>query len=246
MEFRVPLPDGSVRWILDQGKTFRDEEDRPAYMTGACVDITERKRAEASQHLLLEELNHRVKNTLAMVQSIASQTLRATPAAERFPEAFQSRLQALAQAHDLLTKGQWRGASLHEVAEVTLNPHTTPGGRVKISGPPVALSPGIAVSLHLALHELATNAAKYGALSVEQGEVKLQWAVTGDIQPALRIEWGESGGPAVVPPQRRGFGSRLIERGLAHEVDGEVDLTFSPKGVVCRVIVPLSSRVAVN
>lgn len=246
MEFRVPLPDGSVRWILDQGKTFSDGEGRPAYMTGACVDITERKRAEASQHLLLEELNHRVKNTLAMVQSIASQTLRATPAAERFPEAFQSRLQALAQAHDLLTKGQWRGASLHEVAEVTLNPHTTPGGRVKISGPPVALSPGIAVSLHLALHELATNAAKYGALSVEQGEVKLQWAVTGGVQPALRIEWGESGGPAVVPPQRRGFGSRLIERGLAHEVDGEVVLTFSPKGVVCRVTVPLSSRVAVN
>ena len=246
MEFRVPLPDGSARWILDQGKTFRDGEGCPAYMTGACVDITERKRAEASQHLLLEELNHRVKNTLAMVQSIASQTLRATPAAERFPEAFQSRLQALAQAHDLLTRGQWRGASLHEVAEVTLNPHTTPGGRVKISGPPVALSPGIAVSLHLALHELATNAAKYGALSVEQGEVKLQWAVTGGVQPALRIEWGESGGPPVVPPQRRGFGSRLIERGLAHEVDGEVDLAFSPKGVVCRVTVPLSSRVAVS
>ena len=246
MEFRVPLPDGSARWILDQGKTFRDGEGCPAYMTGACVDITERKRAEASQHLLLEELNHRVKNTLAMVQSIASQTLRATPAAERFPEAFQSRLQALAQAHDLLTRGQWRGASLHEVAEVTLSPHTTPGGRVKISGPPVALSPGIAVSLHLALHELATNAAKYGALSVEQGEVKLQWAVTGGVQPALRIEWGESGGPPVVPPQRRGFGSRLIERGLAHEVDGEVDLAFSPKGVVCRVTVPLSSRVAVS
>src|SRR3954452_16664189 len=102
MEFRVPMPDGSVRWILDQGKTFRDEEDRPIYMTGACVDITERKRAEASQHLLLEELNHRVKNTLAMVQSIASQTFRSTGATAQFPEAFQARLQALAQAHDLL------------------------------------------------------------------------------------------------------------------------------------------------
>ncbi|MGF7211976.1 PAS domain S-box-containing protein [Skermanella aerolata] len=246
MEYRVPQPDGSVRWILDQGKTFRGEDGRPSYMTGACVDITERKRAEASQHLLLEELNHRVKNTLAMVQSIASQTLRATPAAERFPEAFQSRLQALAQAHDLLTKEQWRGASLREVAEMTLNPHTTPAGRVKISGPAVALAPGMAVSLHLALHELATNAAKYGALSVEQGEVKLEWAVTGGIQPSLRIEWGESGGPLVVPPQRRGFGSRLIERGLAHEVDGEVDLDFSPQGVVCRVVVPLSNRIAVS
>jgi PAS domain S-box-containing protein len=246
LEYRMPQPDGSVRWILDQGKTFRGEDGQPLYMTGACVDITERKRAEASQHLLLEELNHRVKNTLAMVQSIASQTLRATPAADRFPEAFQSRLQALAQAHDLLTKGQWRGASLREVAEMTLNPHTTPAGRVRISGPAVALAPGMAVSLHLALHELATNAAKYGALSVEHGEVNLEWAVTDGANPTLRIEWGESGGPTVVPPQRRGFGSRLIERGLAHEVDGEVDLNFSPEGVVCRVVVPLSSRVAVH
>jgi PAS domain S-box-containing protein len=246
MEFRVPMPDGSVRWILDQGKTFRDEEGRPVYMTGACVDITERKRAEASQHLLLEELNHRVKNTLAMVQSIAAQTFRSTGTAEQFPEAFQARLHALAQAHDLLTKEQWRGASLHEVAEVTLNPHTTPSGRVKISGPSIALAPGIAVSLHLALHELATNAAKYGALSVEQGKVKLEWAVMDGMVPALRIEWGESGGPTVVPPQRRGFGSRLIERGLAHEVDGEVDLDFSPGGVSCRVVVPLSSRVTVR
>jgi two-component sensor histidine kinase len=187
-----------------------------------------------------------VKNTLAMVQSIASQTFRSTGVSAQFPEAFQARLQALAQAHDLLTKGEWRGASLREVAEVTLNPHTTPAGRVKISGPSIALAPGIAVSLHLALHELATNAAKYGALSVEQGRVNLEWAVTDGMVPALRIEWGESGGPTVVPPQRRGFGSRLIERGLAHEVDGEVDLDFSPKGVVCRVVVPLSSRVAVS
>jgi two-component sensor histidine kinase len=124
--------------------------------------------------------------------------------------------------------------------------HTTPAGRVKISGPSIALAPGIAVSLHLALHELATNAAKYGALSVEQGRVNLEWAVTDGMVPALRIEWGESGGPTVVPPQRRGFGSRLIERGLAHEVDGEVDLDFSPGGVSCRVVVPLSSRVTVR
>lgn len=127
---------------------------------------------------------------------------------------------------------------------MTLNPHTTPAGRVKISGPAVALAPGMAVSLHLALHELATNAAKYGALSVEQGEVTLEWAVTDGIQPSLRIEAkaGSFGRPAPAPRLRL----PLDRTGLAHEVDGEVDLDFSPRGVVCRVVVPLSNRIAVS
>jgi two-component sensor histidine kinase len=229
----VPLAAGHPRGYL---KIFRDltEEKRAS---------EEAEAARQRQLLLLEELNHRVKNTLAMVQSIAAQTLRSGEAPDRFPEAFQARLQALAQAHDLLTRGQWQGTSLRELAELTLRPHAG-GQRVRIEGPGVALAPGVAVPLHLALHELATNAVKHGALSDGGGSVDLSWRVVGDgATPALRIDWLETGGPSVAPPGRRGFGSRLIERGLAHELDGEVGLEFDRAGVRCRVTVPLPERV---
>ncbi|HEX6012953.1 MAG TPA: ATP-binding protein [Geminicoccaceae bacterium] len=229
----MPLADGHRRGYL---KIFRDltEEKRAS---------EEAEAARQRQLLLLEELNHRVKNTLAIVQSIAAQTLRSGDAPERFPEAFQSRLRALAQVHDLLARGQWQGTSLHEVAEMTLAP-VEGQRRITIDGPSVALAPGVAVSLHLALHELATNAVKHGALSLGSGRVDLSWRVLRDgAAPALRIVWQEAGGPLVAPPSRRGFGSRLIERGLAHELDGEVELEFDRAGVRCRVTVPLSARI---
>ncbi|PWC39241.1 HWE histidine kinase domain-containing protein [Azospirillum sp. TSO35-2] len=246
IEYRTIWPDGSLHWVQVRGRAVYDKNGIATGLAGVSLNVTERKKAEDRQLLLLEELNHRVKNTLAMVQSIAKQTLRAAPTPEAFPDAFQSRLRALAQAHDLLTRRQWQGASLSEIAALTLEPHVD-AGRVRVGGPPVTLATGVAVSLHLAFHELATNAAKYGALSVEHGRVDLEWevasAATGD-RGALALRWRESGGPPVVPPIRRGFGSRLIERGLVHELEGEVALAFEPAGVQCRLVIPLSSRVS--
>jgi PAS domain S-box-containing protein len=258
MEYRTIWPDGSVHWVQVRGRAVYDKDGTPTGLAGVSLNITERKKAEERQLLLLEELNHRVKNTLAMVQSIAKQTLRAAPSVEAFPDAFQSRLRALAQAHDLLTRRHWQGASLSEIAALTLEPHVD-AGRVRVGGPPVNLTTGVAVSLHLAFHELATNAAKYGALSAENGRVDLDWEIARPGQMparegsghfarggagALVLRWRESGGPPVVPPTRRGFGSRLIERGLAHELEGDVALAFDPAGVRCRLVIPLSSRVS--
>ena len=254
MEYRTVWPDGSVHWVQVRGRAVYDRDGTPTGLAGVSLNITDRKKAEERQLLLLEELNHRVKNTLAMVQSIAKQTLRAAPSVEAFPDAFQSRLRALAQAHDLLTRRQWQGASLSEIAALTLEPHVH-AGRVTVGGPPVNLTTGVAVSLHLAFHELATNAAKYGALSAENGRVELDWEIAKPAQPPVRagkdghagalvLRWRESGGPPVVAPTRRGFGSRLIERGLAHELEGDVALAFDPAGVRCRLVIPLSSRVS--
>ncbi len=254
MEYRTIWPDGSVHWVQVRGRAVYDRDGTPTGLAGVSLNITDRKKAEERQLLLLEELNHRVKNTLAMVQSIAKQTLRAAPSVEAFPDAFQSRLRALAQAHDLLTRRQWQGASLSEIAALTLEPHVH-AGRVRVGGPPVNLTTGVAVSLHLAFHELATNAAKYGALSAENGRVELDWEIAKPAQPPVRagkdshtgalvLRWRESGGPPVVTPTRRGFGSRLIERGLAHELEGDVALAFDPAGVRCRLVIPLSSRVS--
>ncbi|WP_148219479.1 sensor histidine kinase [Azospirillum sp. B510] len=251
-EYRTIWPGGAVHWVQVRGRAVYDRNGVPTGLAGVSLNITDRKKAEERQLLLLEELNHRVKNTLAMVQSIARQTLRAAPSVEAFPDAFQSRLRALAQAHDLLTRRHWQGASLSEIAALTLEPHVD-AGRVRVGGPPVTLATGVAVSLHLAFHELATNAAKYGALSVENGRVDLDWRVARPAPgPSIRDEdggalvllWRESGGPRVEPPTRRGFGSRLIERGLAHELDGDVVLAFDPAGVQCRLTIPLSSRVS--
>lgn len=254
MEYRTIWPDGSVHWVQVRGRAVYDRDGTPTGLAGVSLNITDRKKAEERQLLLLEELNHRVKNTLAMVQSIAKQTLRAAPSVDAFPDAFQSRLRALAQAHDLLTRRQWQGASLSEIAALTLEPHVH-AGRVRVGGPPVNLTTGVAVSLHLAFHELATNAAKYGALSAENGRVELDWEIAKPTQPPVRagkdghtgalvLRWRESGGPPVVTPTHRGFGSRLIERGLAHELEGDVALAFDPAGVRCRLVIPLSSRVS--
>nr|WP_307354285.1 HWE histidine kinase domain-containing protein [Azospirillum picis] len=251
VEYRTVWPDGSLHWVQIRGRAVYDRDGIATGLAGVSLNITDRKKAEERQLLLLEELNHRVKNTLAMVQSIAKQTLRATPSVEAFPDAFQSRLRALAQAHDLLTRRQWQGASLSEIAALTLEPHME-AGRVQVSGPGVTLTTGVAVSLHLAFHELATNAAKYGALSTGSGRIDLNWNLVrqplesrnAPERDALVLHWRESGGPPVVPPTRRGFGSRLIERGLSHELEGEVSLAFDATGVQCRLVIPLSARVS--
>ncbi|WP_336886950.1 PAS domain S-box protein [Methylobacterium sp. SyP6R] len=203
-------------------------------------DISARKAAEAQQEILNRELSHRLKNTLAMVQAIAVQTLRnaTDPAAAR--EALVARLVALGKAHDLLLTGEGESASLRAVLGGALAIHDDGRpGRFRLDGPPVPCGAPAALSLALMAHELATNAVKYGALRTPNGYVTLDWTITDPAAPVLALRWQEHGGPRVTPPTRKGFGSRLIERGLAGTVDGEVTMHYPPEGVVCTLTAPL-------
>lgn len=230
-EHRVRRHDGVWRLFQITARPVLDHNGTLTEWVGVHADITDARRAEERRKMLLDELNHRVKNSLATVQSIAQQTLGAAETAQAFNREFNARLMALSEAHDLLTRGDWLGASLREVITQELAPYQ--GGdaaRVTLRGGEVRLSPRETLSLGMALHELATNAAKYGALSAEAGRVEVIWE---NRQDQLRMTWRESGGPPVTPPRRRGFGSRLIERGLRHELGADATLDFQPGGMVC-------------
>ena len=206
-------------------------------------DITGRKAEERQRELLLHELNHRVKNTLAVVQSMATQSLRDPRVPPETREAFEGRLMALAAAHDLLTQESWEAAQLRTVVEAALRPFDAEH-RFEVSGPDLRLRPQAAVSLTLALHELATNATKYGALSNKTGIVSVTWSVSMGELPMFRLIWQEQGGPDVTPPARSGFGSRLIQKGLAGELGGPVTVTFLREGLLCIVEAPLANMQA--
>jgi PAS domain S-box-containing protein len=241
-EYRILRPDGQVRWISSKGRVSFDMQKRPIFFVGIIQDITERKQVDEQQRFFLDELNHRVKNTLATVQSIAAQTLRSSKSAAQFKEAFEGRLLALSMTHNLLTLKSWREADLHDIAEQELAPYKREADeRVIIDGPKVDLPPRYAINLGLVLHELVTNAAKYGALSVPTGRLELSWKVVqAEERPTtLRIHWSESGGPPVQPPKRQGFGSRLIQRSIEGELDGYIILNFAPTGVDYDISVPL-------
>lgn len=201
------------------------------------TDIAERKQAEAQRDMLLAELNHRVKNTLSVVQGLAYQTFRHTDKPAR--QAFEGRLLALARAHDLLTRSHWESASLQQIAIDTLQIEKPDGERISANGPLVNLNPHAALTIALALHELFTNALKHGALCQENGSVTLAWHPA-ENEPRLRIEWREHGGPIIGQPNHRGFGSLLLENALARDLDGRVALTFEPSGAVCVIEMPLS------
>jgi two-component sensor histidine kinase len=203
--------------------------------------VSARKLAEERQRLMVNELNHRVKNTLAIVQSIARQSLRAVEGAGSARDQLESRLVALAKAHDILTHERWEGAPLARVVEDAMRPHRLGGpDRIELRGRNVWVSPRQAIALSMALHELATNAAKYGALSSEAGKVKIHWErAEGAGEPYLRIVWSEHGGPKVSPPARGGFGSRLLGKALAQDLGGEVELEFEARGVRCTMNVSL-------
>ena len=204
-------------------------------------EIVARIAAEARQKLLLDELNHRVKNTLATVQSIAAQSLRHGSDVNSVRQSFEARLIALSQAHNLLTRDNWTGVSLAELIASELSPYDGDHGeRVIVTGEAVWLPPNTAVALGMAFHELATNAVKYGALSNHDGRVQVTWTLAPGSGPRqIRIVWRESGGPPVTPPDRRGFGTRVIVGGLAHQLDGVVDLDFARDGVVCTIVFTL-------
>ena len=218
--------------------------DNARLYQAAQHEIAERRRAEAYQRLLINELNHRVKNTLSIVQSLAQQSFKAGTAPEMAQRSFDARLSALSAAHNLLTRQNWEQASLHETIATSVK--ATAGAnsdRVALGGPDVPLSPQTAVSVAMAIHELCTNAIKYGALSDERGTLDVSWDVASkDDCSTLKLAWVEKGGPPVTPPAKRGFGSRMIERGLSAELQGEVRLRFEPEGLMCTIDAPLPRR----
>lgn len=225
------------RCISTSGKPVFDEQGRFLGYRGAGSDVTERERASAQRELIMAELDHRVKNTLAVVKALVAQTARGAVSIEGFRADLEGRLRALADTHDLLRAERWRGASLHGLVTRALAPHDGPEERVRIeTGPELSLAPPAAAAIAMALHELATNAAKHGALSRPGGRVEVGWAAEGG---ELVLRWRESGGPTVEPPRRRGFGREVIERGLAYELDARVRLDFAAEGVACEVRAPL-------
>jgi PAS domain S-box-containing protein len=239
IEYRILRPDGQIRWIFGRGRVIRDGAGTPVRYSGIDIDITERKQAEEHRLLLVNELNHRVKNTLATVQAIAAQTFRG-PDQESARIAFEGRIQALSQAHDILTSQNWSGAGLHQVIAATLRPFTVDDkgySRISLTTTDVSLSSKAALALSMALHELATNAVKYGALSNDGGRIEILGRVE---EGNLHLSWREIGGPAVVPPRRTGFGSHLIKRALPRQLNGEVRLDHLPEGVVCEIRIPVS------
>ena len=200
-------------------------------------DVTENVAADERQKLMIDELNHRVKNTLATVQSIAIQTSRSHTDPDTFARGFQSRLMALSHTHDLLTRSHWMGASLSAILEHETEAHDE--HRVSLNGPAIDLKPAAALSLGMIFHELATNAAKYGALSLPEGRVLIDWSIADQMAPRLIITWREVDGPSVSPPERRGFGSRLIERNIRHDLAGTMDFNYPAAGLIAEISIPL-------
>jgi PAS domain S-box-containing protein len=237
--------DGTTGWARVSSTAVRDPDGAFLYAVRVVEDITERKQAEARQKLLVDELNHRVKNTLATVQSLAVQTFRQALPPEIARERFEARLLSLSRTHNLLNESSWVGASLKDVLAMEVEPYVADAReRLVAEGPDIDLPPRLAVVLGMIFHELATNAAKYGALSVPSGKVEVNWRVA-QARPGaelLRIEWMEQDGPSVTEPIARGFGSRLIEKATRHELNGNAELVFEPAGLTCRLEIPLQER----
>ena len=230
------------RWHDLHIEPLRDMMGSIAGLSCAAVDITERKEGEAHLRLLMRELTHRSKNLLAVIQAMARQTARHVGSIDGFLTQFGARLQALATSHDLLVQESWYGVPLSELVRSQLGHYLDRAGtQVSFDGPPVVLKPEASQSLGLALHELATNAAKYGALSVPDGHISIAWKrMPASEGHGIQICWDEENGPKVQPPKQRGFGSMVIEQNLTRALDAEVTLGFAPDGVRCRIVIPVT------
>jgi PAS domain S-box-containing protein len=234
--------DGSEFWAATFISPVRDESGAVVQHFASLVDLTKHKHEQAHSRTLIDELNHRVKNTLATVQSIVWQALRKTSDPEVIRESIESRLFALSRSHDLLTCENWEGAGLLDVVDAALEPFRVADGRAErlvITGKNIRLTPKATLALGVAFHELATNAVKHGAFSDDTGSILIGWT----IEPSpegnrLVLRWREKDGPPVAPPSRRGFGSRVIERGLAHELEAVVDLDYRTDGLICTIDIP--------
>jgi len=242
IEYRViGVTDKVERWVSIRGRTFF-ENGRAVRILGTARDITERKMREQHVRVLLRELVHRSKNLLAVVQAMSRQTAAGAPSVQEFQRKFSARLQALSMAHDLLVSQDWRGASMHDlvraqmaycldVAKDSVCEHAA------IEGPKIMLKPEAAQNIGLALHELATNALSYGALSRPDGSISLKWGFEDD---RLKVEWREIGGPALAMPPKEGFGHKVIKRLVAQALDGEATLSFPPDGLLWTLSIPAS------
>jgi len=228
-EFRHIRPDdGAVIWLRVAGIMSMGPGGQPLRATGIVEDVSERKREERQRQTLMAELDHRVKNVLATVQALAVQTARRTTSLDVFLGNFAGRLKAMGSANELLTAARWRGAAIDHLAAAELG--ALAQGQASWEGPELFLTPRAANALALGLHELAANAMKFGALSVETGHVKLRWKAQGD--GGFELSWTETGGPAVAPPARRGFGSTLLEEVTSRELNGTTRIDYRPGGVV--------------
>lgn len=237
VEYRLAVPGQPLRWVECRGRMIADDDGEPARFSGTAVDITERKTGEEQKHLLMTEMSHRVKNTFAMVQSIVVQTLKGTD--QQVSETLQSRLAALGGAHDILLQAGWSVMAITDVVAKVLGLNTE-GDRFQTDGPQVQLAPDAALSLSLLLHELATNASKYGSLSVDGGKVLVDWTVHNGV---FQLRWIEQGGPPATEPTRHGFGSKLIGMGLCGT--RQADLSFTETGLQAEFSADLQRMAAV-
>ena len=237
IEKRYVRKDGTIIWVEIAASVVRDLPGVEPFAVRIQRDVTDRRRAEEQQRLLLSELNHRVKNTLAVVQGLSHQTFRAGGVPRELVRTFEGRLGALAAAHNLLMQHTWDPTPISEAVEFALKPFRSPRQRIDVAGPEILLTPSATVTLTLALHELATNAAKYGALSNDKGTIDLHWTVE---EEKLILVWSEGGGPPVVKPRETGFGTRLLQRGVASDLAAKVTIDFDPSGVVCTISATLS------
>ncbi len=239
-EVRLQPVRGESRWVEMRANTRFDDRRRPLGMVGVVIDITDRRAAETHRDLLTRELSHRVKNTLATVQAIVGRSLRENGVDDALVAKISDRLQAIAGAHDVLTHHGWTSADIGQIVTAALAPFNSEGERIFYGGAKVRLSARAATSLALALHELATNAVKFGSLSQDSGKVAVRWEIDG---PDLRLIWTETGGPEVSDPERRGFGSLLIDTMLASSTYGSTDIDYRPGGLVFTYTAPLATLV---
>jgi PAS domain S-box-containing protein len=235
-EFRIKRPDGEIRWCVGTAAATLDKEGRVVRVSGVTVDITERKRAEERQNLLTREVDHRAKNALALAQSIVRLTRAGDVKA--YVAAVEGRINALARVHTILSLSSWQGAEIKKLIVEELAPYSA-GGQIKVNGPEVQLQPATAQTLALALHELVTNSAKYGALSTLSGKLSIIWQV---VASNLVLSWEETSGPLVRKPEVRGFGTRSLMASIESQLGGEVIFDWRPEGLVCRLSVPLAPK----
>ncbi len=237
-EFRIVRPNGEVRWCAGTAAVTVDPADRVVRVSGVTIDITERKHAEERQNLLAREVDHRAKNALALAQSIVRLTRGDNVKA--YVESVEGRINALARVHTVLSLSSWQGAEIKRLVDEELAPYSL-GNRISLSGPEVQLRPATAQTLALALHELVTNSAKYGALSSQAGRLAVSWQ---DGTGVLELIWEEKGGPPVQVPVSRGFGTRSVIASIESQLGGKADFDWRPEGLLCRLSVPLFAKAA--
>lgn len=240
LEGILERPDGTRATCLAYPTLLRDASDKVVGAVNMLVDISDRKQAEDRQKILIDELNHRVKNTLASVQSLAAQSLRGAVPPQEMRERFEARVLALSKAHNQLADRHWRDANLLTLVENVLAPYSD-HHRVVLDGGSVIVSARAAVTLSMVLHELATNAVKYGSLSTADGRLTVSWTEEGE---QFVLVWREQGGPAVSAPTAQGFGTRFITGSVASELGGRISLDFDPSGLNCRIDAPLGASIS--